>query len=310
MPSTTPSLRCRAALAATTAGSLLICLAAGPNLARADENLLGYIKGAETLPAGAMDAYETLTYRGDKGHGTYRAFDSDMEIEYGITDRLMGSVSLKAQSIKTEGLLIDAYIPKDERYGLRPAGIEALVKYNFLKPALDPIGLAATFGFDYSWLDPHSGQDKDTFSFETGLQAQKFFLDDQLVWLGNLGIEATIAKRDDVSNLPEDFEWPTTEEMEIEFTAGTGLSYRFAPNWFIGAEVLYQVERETEVAIERWSVQAGPSVHYGSRRWWATLTWLPQLAGGGEMFPDQDDKNLHLIEKTKQEVRLKFGYNF
>ena len=40
------------------------------------------------------------------------------------------------------------------------------------------------------------------------------------------------------------------------------------------------------------------------------MTWLPQLAGGGEMFPEQDDKNLHLIEKTKQEVRLKFGYNF
>ena len=149
-------------------------------VARADENLLGYIKGAETLPAGAMDVYETLTCRGDKGHDTDHAFDADTQIEYGITDRLTGSVWLKAQSIRTEDLLIDAYIPKDERCGFRPAGVEMLVKYNFLKPALDPIGLAATFGFDYSWPDPQSGQNKDTSSFETGLQAQKFFLDDPL----------------------------------------------------------------------------------------------------------------------------------
>ena len=119
-----------------------------------------------------------------------------------------------------------------------------------------------------------------------------------------------MARRDAVSDLPEGFEWPTDEKMEIEFMAGTGVSYRFAPNRFVGADVLYQVERETEVAIERWSVQAGPCVHCGTRQWWATVTWLPQLAGGGEMFPEQDDKNLHLIEKTKQEVRLKFGYNF
>jgi hypothetical protein len=210
----------------------------------------------------------------------------------------------------TEGLLIDAYIPKDERYGLRLSGVEALLKYNFLKPALDPLGLSATFGFEHAWLDPHSGQDKDTYSFETGLQAQKFFREDQLVWLTNVAIEATIAKRAGIDDLPPGFEWPTEEEMEIEFTGATGLSYRFARNWFVGGEVLYQIERETEVGIERWSVQAGPSLHYGGRRWWATLTWLPQWVGGGERFAEQDDGNLHLIEKTKQEGRLRFGYNF
>jgi hypothetical protein len=278
--------------------------------AHADENLLGYTRSAETLPAGAAEMYQTFTHRADKGAGTYRALDSSTEFEYGITDRLTGTVGLKAQAIDTEDLLIDAYIPKDERYGLRVSGVEALLKYNFLKPALDPLGLSATFGFEHSWLDPHSGQDKDTYSFETGLQAQKFFREDQLVWLTNVAIEATIAKRAGIDDLPPGFEWPTEEEMEIEFTGATGLSYRFARNWFVGGEVLYQIERETEVGIERWSVQAGPSLHYGGRRWWATLTWLPQWVGGGERFAAQDDGNLHLIEKTKQEGRLRVGYNF
>jgi len=35
--------------------------------------------------------------------------------------------------------------------------------------------------------------------------------------------------------------------MELEVTLGAGLSYRFAPNWSIGAETQYQTEFETEV---------------------------------------------------------------
>ncbi len=278
--------------------------------ARADENFFGYVKGAETLPKGTYELYETLTYRGDKGEGTYRAYDSDTELEYGITNRLTGSVSLKAQSVETKGLLIDAYIPKDHAAGLDLSGIEAAVKYNFLSPAKDDIGLAGYFAIDYGWLDPHSGQDKTTVSFDTMMLAQKYFLDDQLVWVGNLGLESTIADRDPIANLPAGFEWPTDPEMEIEFTAGTGVNYRFAPRWFAGGEIYYQQERETGVDIERWSVQAGPNLHYGSSNWWATLTWLPQLRGGGLEYAGQQDTNLHLIEKTKQEVRLKMGYNF
>ena len=98
--------------------------------------------------------------------------------------------------------------------------------------------------------------------------------------------------------------------MEIGILAGTGVSYRIAPKWFIGAEVLYDTEFETEVGQERWSVQAGPNIHYGDKNWWFTLSWLPQLRGGGEKFAAQNDTNLHLIEKTKQEVRVKLGFNF
>ena len=40
------------------------------------------------------------------------------------------------------------------------------------------------------------------------------------------------------------------------------------------------------------------------------LTWTPQLRGGGLMYPGQTDTSLHLIEKTKQEIRFKIGLNF
>ncbi|MET0582261.1 MAG: DUF6662 family protein, partial [Pseudoxanthomonas sp.] len=126
----------------------------------------------------------------------------------------------------------------------------------------------------------------------------------------NAGMESTIAKRKAIDGLPPGFEWPTDPEMEIEFMGALGVSYRILPNWFVGAELLYEEEHETGIGQERWTIQAGPNVHFAAKQWWATFTWLPQIKGGGSPYPGQTDENLHLIEKTKEEIRLKVGYNF
>jgi hypothetical protein len=287
------------------AGLLLAALAT-PSHA---ESLLGYTRGVETLPQGELEGSASLTLRNDKGNGHYAAQDYKAELEYGFTHRFTGSVALHGLGIDTNGLTIDGYLPKDEHYNAKPSGIQLGFKYNFLSPVKDGLGLSLYVEPGYFWKDPHSGQDKDAYKLEAQLLLQKNFLDDTLVWVGNLGFEGTHAVRRPIADLPADFEWTTNPEMEIGLSATTGLSYRFAPNWFAGGEVVYQTEYETEVGQERWSVFAGPSLHYGGKQWSATLTWLPQLAGGGETYPGQPD-NLHLIEKTKQEIRFKLGYSF
>jgi len=211
--------------------------------------------------------------------------------------------------INSSGLMIDAYIPGDKKYPWRPDGVEAAVKYNYLTPALDDFGLAQYTSLSYFWYDVNSGYRKNVYAFETFLLAQKYFLDGQLVWAGNLGIEADSATRQPIQGLPEDFEWPLTPEMEIAITISTGLTYRIFSNWFVGAEIFYQTEHETVVGQERWSLQAGPTIHYAAKDWWATLTWMPQLVGGGTPFPGQT-YNQQLIEKTSQEIRFKIGINF
>jgi opacity protein-like surface antigen len=286
----------------------LACAAATP--AFADENLFGYVRGAETLPIGAAELYFKTTRRDDKGAGTYRATDYEVEYEYGVSDRFDISGALQAMSLDTRGLMIDGYLPGDRDFGVRASGFEIAGKYNILRPAADGFGLSLRGGLEHSWIDKHSGQDKDTTSADFDLLMQKYFLDAQLVWVGNLGLEATYAKRAEIDGLPAGFDWSTEPEMEVGLKAGTGVSYRFAPNWYASLEALYETEFETEVGQERWSVFAGPSLHYGAQRWWATLTWLPQLRGGGEQYAGQTDTDLHLIEKTKQEARLKLGLNF
>jgi hypothetical protein len=277
--------------------------------AQADENLFGYVKGAETLPQGGWEFYQWATVRSDKGKGDYLAVDTLTELEYGVTDSFNAALGIKTLSIDTSGLLIDAYLPGPKNYVLKPAGAEIELKYNFMKPAIDPIGLSTTFAFDYGSLDPHSGQDKLTLSAEFGLQLQKYFLEGQVVAVGNVGLESTYADRTDIANLPPGFEWPTDPEMEIEFTTGGGVTYRFAPNWYLGAELQYQTEFETEVGQERWSLFMGPTLHYAAHGWWTTLTWFPQIVGGGETYPGQPS-GLHLIEKTRNEFRAKLGINF
>ena len=163
--------------------------------AAADENLLVYVAGAETLPQGASDAYFTATLRWDKGRGDYTAHDYTAEYEYGLTHRLTGGIELKGQSIDASGLVIDGYMPGAESYGIKASGVEARLKYNFLSPAKDDLGLSTTFSLQQSWLDPHSGKDKDVTKFELGLQLQKLLLEDQLSLMLNAGLEGAYAKR-------------------------------------------------------------------------------------------------------------------
>lgn len=280
-----------------------------PLVCRADENLLGYVAGAEVIPRGGWELYNITTMRRDKDVGYYQAFDNEIELEYGVSDRFNVFGGVQLLSVDTHGLSIDGYLPGGEDVGPELSGVELGGKYNFLRPAADGYGLSLRFGLDYSWLDHHSGEDKDTASFEVDLIGQKYFLDGQLIWVTNVGLESTYADRAPIDDLPEGFDWPTDPEMEIELKGGMGLSYRFVPNWYIGGEAIYETEFETEVGQERWSVFAGPSLHYGSAKWWATLTYFPQITGGGEVFIDQT-ADLHLVEKTKQEVRLKIGINF
>jgi len=295
------------------AGWIFTCLALAGWLAparmTAGENLLGYLKSAEPLPKGAYEGYQFVTSRDDKGTGTYHAIDYKTELEYGVTDRFMLSGAFKAMTLDTHGLIIDGYLPQEKRFGLKTSGLEVEGLYNFLSPARDDFGLSASLALDYDWIDKHSGQRKDTISTELTLLAQKYFREGEITWLGNFGIESTYAKRAAIAGLPDGFDWPTDPEMEIELKAGTGIAYRFAPRWYVGAETLYETEFETEVGQERWSVFAGPSLHYGSAKWWATLTYFPQITGGGEVFLDQT-ADLHLVEKTKEEVRVKIGLNF
>lgn len=270
-----------------------------PLMAQADENYFGYSYGAETLPKGKNEAYLWLTHREGKGEGHYDAQDVQLEFEHGWSDRFQTSFYLTGRAHDIRGTALE-----DEETGegivrtrdLDFDGAKVSFKWNLRSPFKDGYGLALYLEPEYGSIDKISGERTREFGVEAKAIVQKNFLDDQLVAVYNLTLEPEWER--------EDGEW----EPELAVENSAGLSYRFAPNWYAGVETRVHMEYPDYGAREHWAWFAGPTLHYGGQRWWATLTWLPQIKGG----PVEADRSrtLHLEEHEEQETRLKIGINF
>jgi hypothetical protein len=137
-------------LAVATVFSFCVCLA------RADEQLFGFVRGAETLPARHSEVYQFFTLHEGKSEGTYYAADFETEYEYGFTDHFQASVALDQhyfynQDVNGER---DAL---DDKNNYRFGGVEASAKYRLLSPFKDPLGLALRLEAGYLINDEVDG---------------------------------------------------------------------------------------------------------------------------------------------------------
>ncbi len=272
---------------------LLSCLAAFIcQPARADENMFGYVYGADTLPKGKFELYNWTTWRHSKNISEYDALDIQWELEYGITDRLQTSTYLMFDWRDQSGLDPAEYTDIN---GFNFDGVKQSFKYNVLSTYKDPIGLSFYVEPGYSRFHKITGERIDEFELETKIILQKNFLDDTLIW---------------ALNITPEFEWylPDGGSVEKEFVveATTGLTYRFARNWYAGFETRYHTEFPEYGEQEHQAVFIGPSLHYGGKTWWATLSFMPQAWGE----PNEEGSHLHFGEHERTELRLKVGYNF
>lgn len=268
--------------------------------ASADENLFGYSTGADTLPQGAWEVYEWITYRSQKAQGTYEAVDYRTEIEYGWTDSFSQAVYLNFIQHKIEGSapVDETGAPEYEDLltGVRLQGIQTAFKFNVLSTYKDPVGLSFYFEPGFSQIFKITGEDQEEYSLEVKTLVQKNFLENLMAVVFNLNLEHESRR----------FRGNSLWERELSVEATTGISYRFVPNWFGGLEARYHSEYPDYGRREHWAVFLGPNIHYGAEKWWFTATILPQFQGG----PTEEGETAHLSEHEKTEYRLKIGYNF
>ncbi len=272
---------------------MAVVLACAPASVRADEQLFGFARGAETLPKGQFEVYQFITLRTGKQSGSYYGSDFDTEIEYGFTDRLQASLAVVNHYFNYEN------VPDlDDSKRLRFGGIEASAKYRVLSPFKDPIGLALRVETGYLWKDEVGGLPQKAFYLKPELDLQKDFFDDTLILVLDLAAEWTWGKQ------PAE-EYP----REFSFEVATGAMYRFAPNWFAGVEANLRAEYPLFDLnfFEHRRVFLGPTIHYAQKRWWATLTWNYQVFGKGV---DEDFDGITFAEETRNVFRLKVGVNF
>jgi hypothetical protein len=263
----------------------------------ADEQLFGFVRGAETLPAGRSEIYQFITMRTGKPEGSYYGFDFETEFEHGITDQWQASLAVEQRYINNSGVDGDRDA-LDDFNGYRFGGLIASTKYRLLSPFKDAVGLAVRLEGGYLWHDEVGGLKESEWFISPEVELQKNFLDDTLICDVNVGAEWAWGKQ------PAE-EYP----REISLMAGAGVSYRFAPNWFIGVEGNIRAEYPLFDLnnFEHVVVYAGPSLHYSSKNWWVTLSYAYQVWGEGV---DEPNDGKTYAEETDHKLRLKFGVNF
>ena len=283
---------------------LLVALLAGTfgaSAAQADERYFGYVYSAEPMPKGETEAELWITDRRGKDEGHYDAQDYRIELEHGFTDRLTIAGYANFQSHNIHGMEDEEDVDRDFAF----KGLSAEFKYNVLSPYKDGFGLTLYAEPGWSKIHSGSGERGTEYELELKLLLQKNFLDDRLIWGTNLVFEPEWEKEVEIEDDGErEVEW----EKELKLEVTTGLSYRVAPGWFAGIEGRYSsVYPDWTDGLDReaYAVSAGPTVHYAGKKWWATLTYLPQLFGS-----PSPNGSRSLDEFEKREIRLLMGYNF
>ncbi len=260
--------------------------------ARADEQFFGFARGAETLPGGHSEVYQFITLRTGKDTGVYYGSDFETEFEYGFTDRFQSGFSVVNHYFNNHD--VDG-LPNRDNY--RFGGFEISPKYRLLSPFKDPIGLALRLEGGYLLNDEVDGLPQHERYVKPEIDLQKDFLDDRLITVLSFGAEWAWGKR------------PAEEYVrEFSYEFAGGLTYRFAPNWYAGVEAHYRAEYPLFDLdfFEHRALYAGPSLHYATERWWATLSWNYQVAGKGVDEPVGQT----FAEEQRNLWRLKVGFNF
>ena len=266
--------------------SRLFCaaFAASALVVHADERFFTYVYESDVLPKGGLEFEQWLTYRkgfpgGDRDFSEH-FWDFREEIEYGMTEKLTTALYLNLRQeqlvAREEGL--------EDSSDFSFKGISAEFKYQLLNPNKKPVGLALYFEPTYN------GNEQE---LEYKLLLSKT-LADRWVLAANVTYEQEW----------EHEEGETEEESVLEFTAGG--AYRLTPNWSVGLEGRWHAVYEGIGLDEHLGTGffIGPNVHYGTSKWWATLTVLPQVAG------DPSDDGINRTEHQTFETRLIFGINF
>ena len=271
---------------------LATALTSTPTL-RADENLYGTVRTAETLPKGHVDIYHTLQFNTGKEAGNYRAWESELEFEYGFSDQLqlsIGAVQRYHHVRSVPGL--------DDTNRYHFGGVVLSAKYRVLSPFKDVVGLALRLEGGYLPTDDVAGLEQEEFYINPSIILQKNFLDDTINVSFNIGAQMAWGKK------------PAEEyDYELALEQSFGISYRFAPNWYLGVEERFRSEYpEADLGFHEHTVMfVGPSLHYGAKGWWTTLQYGFQV-WGEEV--DQTVRNKAFAEESRHEFRWKVGFSF
>lgn len=281
---------------------------------KAEESQFGYVYTTDLLPQGAKEIEQWATWRHQKVAGYFDQMDGRTSIEYGLTDRLQVAFYANyvwsrafhngpfEETTSPEPLSYDRPGPDDHYNARRFVGFSGEAIYRLWSPYTDPLGVAV-------YVEPTVGPQFR--ELETKLILQKNFMDDRLVTAFNLTY-APEWRYDIVDGDPSRKAWG----YETDVNANIAASYRFAPNWSAGFELV----NEHEYNSFNFSKETnngyffGPVIHYGGKKFFLTATFLEQLPWATEHADTVPGaivgRRVYDNDFEKYRVRVRAGWYF
>ena len=224
-----------------------------------------------TLPANALELEVWQTGILGKGEGNYSRWEPRMEFEYGITDRLTGSMYFNFSEVKST----------NNDYPTEPFTLST-----------------TSFEFRYRLSNPNQWFLDPALYFEIGFGGDKVEYEPKIL----------LTKRFDMFtaavNLVSEIEKNISEdESESAFELTMGLAYDLNKNFSVGLE--FRNDRNYKEIYEKEENQAsfiGPTISYHSDKFYFVANFLAQVSGG----PIKTN-NLDLIGHEKYEIRTILG---
>lgn len=241
--------------------------------AAANDRAFTYTYESATLPEGGHELEIWTTARLGRNEEGFRRYDQRIEVEAGLTDRLMSAFYINTESVHTKAGGTTSSL----------TGVSIELKYRHLDAAADAVGLA-------SYLEIGNGPD------ETEIEA-KLILDKQLdgwLWALNLVLEEEI---EDLGG---------ENEVEHGFGLVGGAAFELGEHATLGLE-LRGTGALVEGELESFALYAGPVVGLKNKAAWATLTVAPQVGAFGT---PEGGFERDLDHNEKLQARLLVGYDF
>ena len=253
--------------------------------ANADERRFTYSYEPEVLPKGALEFEQWVSLRsqrtsaGSVGRENFNRWDIREELEYGVTDRYTVGLYLNARNDSYKNAKVD---PRTEVNSFDFKGFSIENRYMVLNPADNPIGLTL-YG-------------EGTFAGDEAELEQKIIIGQRHGdWKWTV-------------NFIHETEWEHHfDEMKGEVELAMGITRDLNPNWSVGLEVRDHNELPEYETWDNTAIYAGPVVSFRQEKWWATLSFMPQVYGRNFNGNPDGYRNLDLARHERYTARLLIG---
>jgi hypothetical protein len=280
----------------------------------AAEDQFSFTYTTDLLPKHQIELEQTTTWRFTKNGGTFDMLQNVTEFEYGVTDALQMALDVNwdwthafhngpfHQTTPPEQFADNNPDPDAHFQSARLEAISLEAEYRILSPYTNPVGLAVL-------LEPERGELFKEITSKIILQ--KNFLDDRLTVAFNFTFSPEFRFLLNADGMTKSWQ----EETDVNYYVAS--SYRFAPNWSVGAEFLNEHEYNQSYHFTNEfnnGYYFGPTVHFGGKKFFLTATFVKQLPWARTHVATLPgalvDGYVFDNDFEKYRLRLKFAYYF